>query len=186
MNVLRIDCSYHLQSHAVLPSSSRQRNVTGLNLKSGAFNNPHQDFIGYYICTLPTTPRYLTLPTLGIFRSGIWLFGLPMALVDYSDSEDSDDNNHGRADPKTSANADTKFSRKRTGTADPTTGLPRLPEAFHDLYASASRISNSDDPSLHDGRQRAAPHVEGQWPTHVYIECESDILFSGIATWQDG
>ncbi|KAK9894480.1 hypothetical protein P389DRAFT_212255 [Cystobasidium minutum MCA 4210] len=28
----------------------------------------------------------------------------------------------------------------------------------------------ADDPALHQGRSRAAPHVEGQWSTHIYVE----------------
>lgn len=27
-----------------------------------------------------------------------------------------------------------------------------------------------DDPSLHDGRIRTVPHVEGQWPVHIFLE----------------
>lgn len=95
-----------------------------------------------------------------------------MALVDYSDS-DSDSaqslDDHGRKLVKP------ELKRRRIGDVSERralSDLPPLPAGFHDLYASASRASSGDDPSLHGGRQRLRPHVEGNWPTHVYLECK--------------
>ncbi|KAK6541164.1 poly(U)-specific 3'-to-5' RNA exonuclease [Orbilia ellipsospora] len=91
-----------------------------------------------------------------------------LGLVDYSDSDD---------DQASSASRDVKEelpSPSITQTQAPNSGssssLPPLPSKFHDLYATAPRLTKEDDPSAHGGRQRAIPHVEGNWPTHIYFE----------------
>ncbi|QKX54193.1 uncharacterized protein TRUGW13939_01277 [Talaromyces rugulosus] len=90
-----------------------------------------------------------------------------MALVSYSDSESD-------SDPTTTDTTLDIPPRKKLRQSDNTTTkpalLPPLPTAFHDLYASTTRVSVRDDPSLHGGRKRVIPHVEGNWPTHLYLE----------------
>ncbi|KAE8451056.1 hypothetical protein EG329_004728 [Mollisiaceae sp. DMI_Dod_QoI] len=88
-----------------------------------------------------------------------------MALVDYTSSDDGDKEVESTIATDTSTSQSLK--RKR---AESSSDLPPLPSKFHDLYASTTRVSTRDDPSLHGGRKRVMPHVEGNWPTHLYIE----------------
>ncbi|KAI9805431.1 MAG: hypothetical protein M1825_000682 [Sarcosagium campestre] len=84
------------------------------------------------------------------------------ALVNYSDSD---------SDSETEALPDSTGSKSNSLSANTKPcSLPPLPAKFHDLYASTVRTSTVDDPALHSGRKRATPHVEGRWPTHVFLE----------------
>lgn len=78
-------------------------------------------------------------------------------LVDYSDSE--------------SEVGDEQPSKRRKVKEARVKGPPPLPAAFHSLYVANIRAATADDPSLHGGRSRQVPHLEGNWPSHVYLEC---------------
>jgi hypothetical protein len=88
-----------------------------------------------------------------------------MALVQYSDTE-SDTEESEEKSPRPAK----KPRHNNTSVDDQVSSLPPLPSAFRDLYASSTRVSVRDDPSLHGGRKRVIPHVEGNWPTHIYLE----------------
>ncbi|RMY97787.1 hypothetical protein D0862_07897 [Hortaea werneckii] len=100
-----------------------------------------------------------------------------MALVAYSDSSDSD-----------KEDAQPAKKRKVSDRAKGKTALPPLPSTFQDLYSSTVRTSTQDDPSLHGGRKRVTSHIEGNWPTHVYLEWrpnpEEAQLLAGLITAQ--
>jgi hypothetical protein len=92
-----------------------------------------------------------------------------MALVDYSDSEVEDEDD--QRDKPQGCTVDGPPAKKRR-VSDAPSSLPPLPQSFRDLYSSTVRTSTQDDPSLHGGRKRVTPHVAGNWPTHVYLECK--------------
>ncbi|KAL8732638.1 MAG: hypothetical protein Q9166_002613 [cf. Caloplaca sp. 2 TL-2023] len=95
-----------------------------------------------------------------------------MPLVAYSDSGNSSEDDDSKQNTSSNTAKPKNLKRTRTSEDELQSDLPPLPDSFHDLYTSTARVSNQDDPSLHAGRQRQIPHVEGQWPTHVYIESD--------------
>ena len=96
-----------------------------------------------------------------------------MALVDYSDSDSESE--RPIATTRVNEAEESPQQRKRHEdhqSNDNAAVLPPLPSSFHSLYATNVRTSTIDEPELHGGRKRQLPHIEGNWPTHVYLECE--------------
>ena len=94
-----------------------------------------------------------------------------MSLVQYPDS-DTDEEDKANAIPAQPVQNLPRSAVKRKHSESAQDDLPPLPAAFHDLYSTNARVSTSDNPSLHGGRKRAIPHVEGNWPSHAYLECK--------------
>ena len=112
-----------------------------------------------------------------------------MALVEYSDSDSGSEPSRcsQRSDcpgAVQSSPARRLVKRKRDEDdlqrrdayhAHPRPLPPPLPAGFHDLYGSGIKTSVIDDPTLHGGRQRLTPHVQGNWATHIYLECKYSV-----------
>lgn len=97
-----------------------------------------------------------------------------MGLVDYRSDSSEDEADSRECSAKRLHY--TRNKRPEKAEAGQQQALPPLPNSFHDLYAVAPRLTTGDDPALHHGRKRTTPHVEGKWPTHVYLECTYDSL----------
>ncbi|KAK2872160.1 hypothetical protein FQN49_002518 [Arthroderma sp. PD_2] len=96
-----------------------------------------------------------------------------MPLVQYSDTESEEDATEQHEVGSTLASTkrlchDPHVRPEANGRNH--SALPPLPTEFRDLYSTSVRVSVQDDPNLHNGRIRAAPHVVGSWPTHIYLE----------------
>ncbi len=70
-----------------------------------------------------------------------------MPLVDYSESETD--------------------SSPGSGTESETGDGPSIPSLVLDSFIVGPRM---DDPVFHDGRTRTQEHMEGTWPSHLYVE----------------
>ncbi len=88
------------------------------------------------------------------------------SLVNYSDTDSEE-----AVDEADSSQPPAK-KQKTVNNNDKKSELPPLPASFLDQYSSTVRTSTQDDSSLHGGRKRITPHIEGNWPTHVYLECK--------------
>lgn len=99
-----------------------------------------------------------------------------MSLVTYSESEDDNDSVQSREEtPSNHIHSTPSTGHKRKRSRDdeqplPVDKPPPLPSNLANLYASNVRSSTDDNPAFHQGRRRQIPHVEGNWPSFVYLE----------------
>ncbi|WVQ64818.1 uncharacterized protein L199_002987 [Kwoniella botswanensis] len=89
-----------------------------------------------------------------------------MPLVDYDSSSASESEHENQKSNKNGIIEDSKVKRlgKEVAWARPSKRpkkLPSLPETFE--------TAPKDDPSLHQGRRRTRPYVDGDYNTHVYL-----------------
>ena len=132
-----------------------RRHLHACFLVIGRHSNPTRSRLA---CANPRTADSLRSQRPRLDSTAVSLMG----LVDYSDS----DSDHEEPPSK---------RRQSSGPVSASSDLPPLPATFHDLYSSTVRTSTRDEPSLHGGRKRVTPHVEGNWPTHVFLECEFEL-----------
>ncbi|KAF3905588.1 hypothetical protein AA313_de0208548 [Arthrobotrys entomopaga] len=93
-----------------------------------------------------------------------------LGLVDYSDSDDDQVHASSSSTDAKEELPSPSITKPQASNSISSGSLPPLPSKFHDLYATAPRLTKEDDSSAHGGRHRAIPHVEGNWPTHIYFE----------------
>lgn len=126
----------------------------------------------YYCTTSNIICPFHVNPTFPSFISphNVTLHNVMTPLVDYGSSEGEEEEEPQTATLPIPTESTDKLKRKYDDTI-PESTLPPLPSTFHNLYASNTRLSVRDDPNLHGGRTRVTPHIEGNWPTHLYIEC---------------
>ncbi|KAG9300618.1 hypothetical protein G9A89_005218 [Geosiphon pyriformis] len=101
------------------------------------------------------------------------------ALVDYTSSSEGESENEKETRGKRARTEEEEEEmRKRKFKQE----LPPLPSSFLELYTNKvfSTTKSIDDPSKHNGRIRSSPHVEGNWPTHVFVEVDIDPDFQEL------
>lgn len=107
-------------------------------------------------------------------------------LVDYRDTDSSEDASpsqepQARKRRKLSSSETTTSSTPTASSRGKAAAVPAPPASFYSLYATNVRTTTADDPALHGGRKRQVAHKEGNWPTHIYLECMPLFLSLSLA-----